>query len=96
MSSIDVNDNGSFSDFCCILVVIDCESFFGFCCILVVGDGVLVGVCFRVVVLSGYRLLLRGAALLMLVGDAVQVVMLEAPEAMASEPGWDLAAVGVR
>ena len=56
----------------------------------------LVGVCFRVVVLGGYRSPLWGTALLMLVGDVVQVVMLEAPEAMASEPGWVLVAVGVR
>jgi len=94
--SRDVNDNESFSGFCCILVLSDCESFSGFCCILVVSDCVLVGVCFRVVVLGGYRSPLWGTALLMLVGDAVQVVMLEAPEAMAIEPGWDLAAVGVR
>jgi len=94
--SRDVNDNESFSGFCCILVLSDCKSFSGFCCILVVSDCVLVSVCFHVVVLCGYRLPLWGAALLVLVGDVVQVVMLEAPEAMASEPGWDLAAVGVR
>ena len=31
--SRDVNDNESFSVFCCILVLGDCESFSGFCCI---------------------------------------------------------------
>jgi len=69
--SIKVNDNESFSGFCCILVLSGCESFSGFCCILVVSDCVLVSVCFRVVVLGGYRLPLWGAALLILVGDGV-------------------------
>jgi len=84
--SRDVNDNESFSGFCCILVlsgcksfsgfccilvVSDCEAFSGFCCILVVSDGVLVGVLFRVVVLDGYRPPLWGAALVILVGDGV-------------------------
>jgi len=71
VSSINVNDNESFSCFCCILLLSDCESFSGFCCILVLSVCVLVGVCFCVVVLGGYRLLLWGAALLILVGDGV-------------------------
>jgi len=70
--SRNVNDNESFSGFCCILVLSDGESFSGFCCIVVLSNCVLVGVCFHVVVLGGYRPPpLWGAALLILVGDGV-------------------------
>jgi len=54
-----------------------------------------VGVWCRAVVRGRYRSQLLGAALLILGGGAVQVVMLGATEVMATEPGWDLAAVGV-
>jgi len=62
---------------------------------LLVSECVPVGVWCRAVVRGRYRSQLLGAALLILGGGAVQVVMLGAAEVMATEPGWDLAAVGV-
>ncbi len=67
MPSRNVNDNESFSGFCCILVLSDGESFSGFCCIVVLSNCVLVGVCFHVVVLGGYWPPLWGVALFILV-----------------------------
>jgi len=61
---------------------------FLFFCMLVLSACMPFGVWCRVVVLVGYRLQWSGAALLIVVGDVVGMVMLGASEVMGGESGW--------